>query len=48
MRQKVMSKIMSYLIEGEELGHLHYDEQTETYVIDTEPVYENTEKEDTK
>lgn len=43
-----MSKIMSYLIEGEELGHLHYDEHTETYVIDREPVCENTEKENTK
>ncbi len=43
-----MSKIMSYLIEGEELGHLHYDEHTVTYVIDREPVCENTEKEDTK
>lgn len=43
-----MSKIMSYLIEGEELGHLHYDEETDIYVIDREPVHENTKKEDTK
>ena len=43
-----MSKIMSYLIEGEELGHLHYGEHTEKYVISREPVCENTEKEDTK
>ena len=43
-----MSKIMSYLIEGEELGHLHYDEHTEKYVISREPVDESPEKGDTK
>jgi|TARA_R110002126_G_scaffold284111_1_gene433638 hypothetical protein len=41
-----MSKIMSYLIEGEELGHLHYDDFTEKYVISREPVDENADKGD--
>lgn len=43
-----MSKIMSYIIEGEELGHVHYDEITEMYEILREPSHETQDEGDAK